>query len=162
MIGKMIKKMADVQIFLGTAFLLVFFVVVSLQVLFRYIGVSAMWTEDISQYSFIWSAFMGASAMVYYKQHFAFASLKSRVDGRMKYIYDILVSGAMLLFVVTMAVMGWKPVLSFWNHRWIGIPSFKMGYVWLCIPLTGITCTIYLLHHVFQDISMAVKGGDEA
>ena len=120
-----------------------------------------MWTEDISQYSFIWSAFMGASAMVYYKQHFAFASLKNRVDGRMKYIYDILVSGAMLLFVVTM-VTGWKPVLSFCNHRGIGIPSFKMGYVWLCIPLTGITCTIYLLHHVFQDISMAVKGGDEA
>lgn len=160
MINKTISGISKLQITMGTVFLIVFFVVVSLQVIFRYVGISAMWTEEIAQYSFIWSAFMGGSAMVDHKQHFAFTSIKDRMKGKGKYFYDIAISLVMLIFVSVMAVIGWIPVMQFWSHRWIGIPLLKMGFVWLCIPITGITCSVYLIRHICFDVIALRKGED--
>ena len=35
---------------------------------------------------------------------------------------------------------------QFWNFRWITIPELKRGPTWLCIPLCGLTSSIYLLY----------------
>jgi TRAP-type C4-dicarboxylate transport system permease small subunit len=157
MIGKIIDRLVKLQIILATALLALFFVVVCLQVIFRQIGISAIWMEEVAQFSFIWTAFLGGSAMVYNKQHFAFTSLKEHFKGKKRNMYDIAISLAMIIFVSVMMVVGWKPVLQFWNHRWIGVPSFKMGYVWLCVPITGITCTIYLFYHIYLDMVNMLK-----
>ena len=72
---KIIAGMQKVQILIGGLFLLIFLLTVVTQMFTRYVGISATWTEDVEMYSFIWAVFMGASAMVYEKKHFAFTAL---------------------------------------------------------------------------------------
>ena len=72
---KLVDGLQKIQIAIGGLFLLIFLVVVVYQIICRYMGVAAMWTEDVSMYSFIWAVFMGAGAMVHSNAHFAFSSL---------------------------------------------------------------------------------------
>ena len=68
---KAIDTLQKIQIALGGLFLLIFLVTVVYQMICRYLGITAMWTEDVSMYSFIWAVFTGAGAMVHSKAHFA-------------------------------------------------------------------------------------------
>ena len=68
---KAIQILEKVQIGVGAAFLFLFLLTVVVQMLSRYLGIAATWTEDVSMYSFIWAVFMGAGAMVYEKRRSA-------------------------------------------------------------------------------------------
>ena len=58
---KAIDVLQKIQTVVGSIFLTIFLVTVVIQMLTRYLGISAIWTEDVAMYSFIWSIFMGAS-----------------------------------------------------------------------------------------------------
>lgn len=74
-INKILGYLQKVQILAGGIFLAVFLLTVVYQILSRYLGIVATWTEEVSMYSFIWATFMGAGAMVYEDRHFAFTSV---------------------------------------------------------------------------------------
>ena len=104
---KAIEIMQKIQIAIGGFFLCVFLLTVVFQMLSRYIGIAATWTEDVSMYSFIWAVFMGAGAMVYEKRHFAFTSISDMLkDGPAKKILSIVISFIMLYFAILMAYYG--------------------------------------------------------
>ena len=52
---KAIEWMQKIQIAVGGFFLCIFLLTVVFQMLSRYIGIAATWTEDVSMYSFIWA-----------------------------------------------------------------------------------------------------------
>ena len=156
---KAIEMMQKFQVAVGGGFLLIFLLTVIYQMLSRYLGISATWTEDVSMYSFIWAVFMGAGAMVYEKSHFAFTSISDMMKNkRVKNILSILISLVMLYFSVLMIYYGLQVTKQFWNYTWINIPSFKRGPTWLCIPLCGLTSSIYLLYQIVDEITNFVKG----
>lgn len=148
----LIHIIKSIQLAVGGIFLTIFLVTVIIQIFSRYLEIPVIWTEDVAMYSFIWSIFMGASAMVYEKQHFSFTTLQDKLNGNKKFILQIVISITTLVFTVLMFYYGVLIVDKFWNYRWISIPSFKMGYVWLCIPITGATSSIYLISQIFDDI----------
>lgn len=141
-----------VQEALGTFLLSVFFLAILIQIGARYAGISLLWTEELANYSFIWAVFMGASAMVYYKAHFCFTFFRERFIGKQGAVYDLLVSLVMLMFTVPILYYGGLITLAFWDYNWISLPWMKMGYTWLCLPISGFTMTLYLLYQVSEDI----------
>ena len=91
---KAIEWMQKIQIAVGGFFLCIFLLTVVFQMLSRYIGIAATWTEDVSMYSFIWAVFMGAGAMVYEKRHFAFTSVSDMLKNeKIKSVLAIIISG---------------------------------------------------------------------
>lgn len=157
---KAVEMLQKIQIAVGGFFLLVFLLTVVYQMLSRYMGIAATWTEDVSMYSFIWAVFMGAGAMVYEKRHFAFTSISDMMKNvRIKTVLSIIISIIMLVFSVLMIYYGYKVTKQFWNYTWVNIPQFKRGPTWLCLPICGATSSIYLLTHIFTDIKTLVKGG---
>ena len=62
---KFVDTLQKIQIAVGGVLLLIFLATVVYQITCRYLGIAAMWTEDVSMYSFIWAVFMGAGAMVH-------------------------------------------------------------------------------------------------
>lgn len=157
---KAIEMLQKIQIAIGGFFLCVFLLTVVFQMMSRYLGIAATWTEDVSMYSFIWAVFMGAGAMVYEKRHFAFTSISDMMkDPVKKSILSVIISLIMLVFAVLMAKYGFQVTKQFWNYTWVNIPSFKRGPTWLCLPLCGITSAIYLISHIVDDISTITKGG---
>ena len=51
---KAIEMMQKIQVAISGFFLCVFLLTVVFQMLSRYMGIAATWTEDVSMYSFIW------------------------------------------------------------------------------------------------------------
>ena len=159
---KIIDAMQKVQIAIGACFLFIFLVSVVIQMVCRYIGVAAMWTEDVSMYSFIWAVFMGAGAMVHADAHFAFTSVAEAIKSpRAKAVLHLLISIIMMVFAVLMVVYGIQVTKQFWNYRWINIPALKRGPTWLCLPICGLTSCIYLVWHIIEDLGKIVKGGND-
>ena len=74
-INKALGVLQKVQTAAGGVFLTIFLFTVVFQILSRYLGIVATWTEEVSMYSFIWATFLGAGAMVYEDRHFAFTSV---------------------------------------------------------------------------------------
>ena len=159
---KAIEMLQKIQIAIGGFFLCIFLLTVVYQMLSRYLGIAATWTEDVSMYSFIWAVFMGAGAMVYEKRHFAFTSISDMMkDERKKTVLSIIIAVIMLFFAVLMVYYGFKVTKQFWNYTWVNIPSFKRGPTWLCLPLCGITSAIYLVHQIVEEVAKLAKGGNK-
>ncbi len=150
---KAIDTMQKIQIAIGGVFLSIFLIAVVTQMMCRYLSIAAMWTEEVSMYSFIWAVFMGAAAMVHARAHFAFTSFSDMIKNeKAKNILQIVISLIMLGFAICMLVYGVMITKQFWNYKWINIPSFNRGPTWLCLPLCGLTSSIYLLYQIFEEI----------
>lgn len=159
---KVIDMLQKIQIAIGGLFLCIFLLTVVFQMLSRYLGIAATWTEDVSMYSFIWAVFMGAGAMVWEKRHFAFTSISDMLkDEKIKSILAIIIDLVMLVFAVLIAYYGVKVTKQFWNYTWVNIPSFKRGPTWLCLPLCGVTSCIYLVAQIIEEIGNVAKGGNK-
>jgi len=157
-VKKAIAALQKAQIAVGGVCLAIFLVSVSWQIIARFAGVAATWTEDVSLYSFIWAVFMGAAAMVWENRHFAFTSLSDNLKSRAaKGVLAILISALILFFAAAMLYYGILITRQFWNYRWVGIPSFKRGPVWLCLPVAGGTMAVYSLFHVISGVIGLVK-----
>ena len=131
---------------------------VVVQMACRYAGIAAIWTEDVSMYAFIWAAFMGAAAMVYEKQHFAFTSVSDKLTNvKLKKILGIVIALIMLTVAVLMFYYGCRVTVQFWNYRWVSIPDFKRGPTWLCIPVCGATSALYLIGQIAEDVKDFMK-----
>ncbi|MDR2520951.1 MAG: TRAP transporter small permease subunit [Spirochaetaceae bacterium] len=154
MFNKVVRALQKAQITVGGVFLGIFLVAVVVQIAARYAGVSLIWTEDVSLYSFIWAVFMGAAAMVYERRHFAFTSLSDFVRSPAgKFWVSIAISAIILIFSFFMLYYGIRIAKQFWNYRWVTIPQFKRGPVWLCVPIAGATMTLYAAALILNDIA---------
>lgn len=140
----LIEKLVKLQETLGMILLSVFFLAILAQISARYLSIPLVWTEELANYSFIWAVFMGASVMVYHKGHFSFTFFSERFQGRRAAGYDLFISAVLLCFTVPMTFYGAIVVMEFWDYNWITLPWVKMGYTWLCLPITGATMTLYL------------------
>ena len=66
-----------IQTWFAVACLTVFFCGVAFQVFSRILGIPANFTEEVSNYAFIWVTFMGTALMLRENRHFRFTSLSS-------------------------------------------------------------------------------------
>ncbi|MGN0354790.1 MAG: TRAP transporter small permease [Muricoprocola sp.] len=157
---KFLEKMEKVQIAIAAVFLFIFLCAVVIQITTRYLGIAATWTEDVAMYSFIWAVFMGAATQVYEKKHFAFTSIADALKSeKAKSILNIIIAALMLFFSILMVYYGWLVTKQFWNYTWVNIPQFKRGPTWLCLPLCGLTSSIYLVCQIIEEIQNFGKGG---
>lgn len=160
-INKALGYLQKLQILAGGIFLAIFLVTVVFQILSRYLGIAAVWTEEVSMYSFIWATFLGAGAMVYESRHFAFTSISDMLkDGVAKSLLSILIKLIMLVFALLMLYYGCLVTKQFWNYKWVSLPSLSRGPTWLCLPICGATSAIYLLGQLGEEIAVLVKGGN--
>jgi tripartite ATP-independent transporter DctM subunit len=155
---KLVYSIQKLQVISGGFFLAIFLITVVVQMATRALGITALWTEDVSMYSFIWSVFMGAGAMVLDKRHFAFTAIADSITNeKYKRILSIIIWTFMLLFCLMMFYYGCLITKRFWNYTWIGIPAFKRGPTWLCLPISGAIMVLYALTLLWEDIKALRK-----
>jgi TRAP-type C4-dicarboxylate transport system permease small subunit len=138
----------NIQIKLGVAMLCVFLVSILIQIGVRFLSLSAMWTEEMANYSFIWAVFMGASVMVHEKAHFRFGGLLDFFSKKNRLRIELTTNALMLAFSLGMFYYGVKASELFWNYTWVTIPGLKKGYLWLSLPVAGLTISLYLVEQI--------------
>lgn len=157
---KALGYLQKLQIAAGGIFLSIFLCSVVIQMGCRYMGIAAIWTEDVSMYAFIWAAFMGGAAMVYEQRHFAFTSISDMMTNKtLKRFLTLGIAVVMLVFSLLMFYYGCKITKQFWNYRWVSLPDFKRGPTWLCIPVCGATSSLYLIGQIVEDVKALMNGG---
>lgn len=154
---KYINYIEKIQITLGAVFLVVFVLTTLIQVSTRYLGISAIWTEEVSVNSFIWSMFLGAAVMTRKKQHFSFDLLSSRLSKAHSHSLTVLQNIVLIMFCILGFIYSSEITNVFWNSRWITIPFLKQGYVWLILPIMFASMIIYLLEDTIANFSDLLK-----
>ena len=157
---KLLDRLEYVQIRLAAVFLTIFIVCIILQVATRYVpGFSLLWTEEIANYSFIWAVLMGASVMVRHQEHFSLNLIKDKLKGRAALVNDLFISGLIAVFGLLLFGYGLELTLKFWNWTVNSLPVIKQRYVWMVMPVTGLTMTLYAIGNMTERIQKSDIGG---
>jgi TRAP-type C4-dicarboxylate transport system permease small subunit len=155
----MIKALEKIQLTICVISLSIFFVAIIIQIVTRHLGIAVIWTEEVANYSFIWSVFMGAAVMLNRREHFSFDFLLLKLKGVSKSTLLIVIDTIILLFTIALFYYGIEAVKNFWNYNWASLPAMKMGYVWISIPIMGFTMAVYSLNHLIQNIKELKRKG---
>lgn len=144
--------MAKLQMTIGAICLVIFVIATLVQVVTRYLGISVLWTEEVAVNTFIWAMFLGAAVMVRENEHFSFRILTDRWEGAKRSYLIIVQNLCMLAFCILCSIYSVEITQTFWNSRWITVPEFKQGYIWLVMPVTFISSSVYLVDNMFKEI----------
>lgn len=155
--NKMIKAIEKVQIAAGILFLIMFFLSTILQIITRYMGLSVLWTEELANYTFIWAIFMGAALMVNHREHFTFDMLKLKLSRKNNLYLNIFIDALLVVFNLYITMYGFQLLQHFWNYTWETVPAFKMGFVWLSVPVMSVTMVLYSVNHIINSIGSLKK-----
>lgn len=159
----LVKVLEKIQIYIGSAALLIFFFAIILQIITRYLGLSVTWTEEVSNYSFMWAIFMGAAVMVNQREHFSFDSLLNNLSAQKRVHLTRFIDILLIVFNGFITYYGFLILNHFWGYRWETIPEMNMGYVWIVIPIMSISMMIYSINHLlnpnYEQAESDTKGG---
>ena len=163
-LGKIITKVIDIWAkalaVIGSITLTIFFGAVIAQMFCRYLGIMALWTEEVSTYAFIFTVFMGAAALVRENKHFAFTAISDGIKNPLiKKLISILISVIVLVFAYYMFVYGKQLMQKFWNYKWVSLPSMKRGYTWMCVPVSAVSMMVFSAESIIKQVWGLVKGG---
>ena len=163
-LGKIISKVIDIWAkalaVIGSITLTIFFGAVIAQMFCRYLGIMALWTEEVSTYAFIFTVFMGAAALVRENRHFAFTAVADGIKSPVaKKIISLLISVIVLVFAYYMFIYGRQLMQKFWNYKWVSLPTMKRGYTWLCMPISAASMMLFSVESIVKQIWGLVKGG---
>lgn len=155
------KRLEFAELCVGTVFIAIFVLTIIVQVFARYMRITVLWTEEVGNFSFVWSVFLGAAAMVNRKAHFRFTMLMDRMSPRSQLVLSIIINLFMLSFEVLFTYYGWCVAQRFWNNVLVILTWMKKGVVYLALPISGATMAIYTITHLADDV-MRLKGIKEA
>ena len=152
-ITRVIDLWAKALAVIGSITLTIFFFAVLAQMFCRYLGIVALWTEEVSTYAFIFTVFMGAAALVRENKHFAFTAIADGIKNPLiKKLISILISAIILVFAYFMLVYGKQLMRKFWNYKWVSLPTMKRGYTWLCMPISAVSMMVFSAESIVRQV----------
>lgn len=140
---------------------------VTWQVLGRLLlGVSTPWTEELSRFAMIWVALLGTAYGVGRGSHLALDLLPNSLHGVGRKILEQVIYQIVLVFSLVVFVGG--GVRLVWVSLQLGQISaalhWKLGYVYLVVPVTGALIIFYclagLMEAQLQGGTLSTKSAD--
>ena len=147
-----VRVLEKIQMTVGIIFLAIFFIVIMIQIATRHMGISVIWTVEVATNAFIWAIFMGAAVMVNRRDHFNFNLFERKLTGKKKASLGFFNDTVLILFNAAIFIYGIQVTQQFWNYNWTSLPELKMGYVWISVPIMGLTMVVYSVSHLLDHI----------
>lgn len=145
--------LSRISIFLMTVLVLT----VLLQVFMRYIaGAPVTFTEELSRFILIWLGLLAASYAYRQRMHLALDLLVQKLQGRKKTILNIIIHSLIALFSVTVLIFGGFQLvyLTYILDQYSAALGISMSIVYLAIPISGITMTLYAVDFILQELGL--------
>jgi TRAP-type C4-dicarboxylate transport system permease small subunit len=119
--------------------------IVSFQVINRlFLHLSAVWTEELARFNFVWLSLVGAALCIKNRIHLAIDMVTSSVSEKIKCYMFIVVDILMIIFSVIFFYSGLKQVLA--NIGTVAIVSgFPLSIVFIIIPIVSIIFFLFSL-----------------
>ena len=119
------------------------------QVLSRYIfSAPSTITDEQSRYLFMWVAMIGAAYTTGQKRHLAIDLVVMKLSGKRKLLVEIFIQIAITAFAVIVLIYGGSvlTIQTLAAGQLTPALGIEMGYVYFCLPITGILMVIYSIY----------------
>lgn len=119
------------------------------QVLSRYIfSAPSTITDELSRYLFMWVAMIGAAYTTGQKRHLAIDLIVMKLSGKRKLLVEIFIQIAITAFAVIVLIYGGSvlTIQTLAAGQLTPALGIEMGYVYFCLPITGILMVIYSIY----------------
>lgn len=134
--------------------LLCMYVITMITVIFRvFLKISASWSEDLAQYSFIFLAFIGAAAIMQDESHIKITVLVDRMSPGIQKIFRFVARLLMLPFLVIFSLGAYDNVKFNWGVELSTVAWMNIGYMYLIVFFSGVIMTFYVLLNMYYDLS---------
>ncbi|WP_338883527.1 TRAP transporter small permease [Xenorhabdus sp. TH1] len=144
---KNLLAMTNKSLAFFTICLLAFLVLcVSWQVISRYVlGTPSTETDELARYLFMWVALIGAAYTTGQHRHLAIDLLIMKLTGVKKSVINLIIQAAIILFSAIVLLYGGGLLVSstLENGQITPVLGWKMGYIYLCLPISGILMIFY-------------------
>lgn len=131
---------------LNGALLILMFVTTFYQVMARnVIQVTAMWTEELAKFLFVFIVFLGAATLMESEEHIRISILAERLPASLLRWHRLLVQLVLFAFGVIFVWSAWLNVLNSWEFYAPSMPWFRMSYLYLVLVFSGLLTLAYIL-----------------
>ena len=133
--------------------LLCMFGVTVLTVIFRgVLRVSASWSEDLAQLTFILLVFVGAAALMEDEGHIRINTLVERLGERGQRVMRVAGRLLALPFLVLFGIGAWDNAMVNWDVELGTVEWIRIGHMYLALVLTSAIMIFYLAVNVVRDV----------
>jgi TRAP-type C4-dicarboxylate transport system permease small subunit len=149
---------------LNGALLVLMFMTTFYQVLARNVlRVTAMWTEELAKFLFVFIVFLGSATLMEGDEHIRISILTDRLPPWLARWQRLFIQLVLVGFGVIFVWSAWLNVLNSWEFYAPSMPWFRMSYLYLILVFSGILTLCYLVRNVAQALFPArFAGGREA
>lgn len=157
---RMIKALNEFEIYIGAAIFLAMTVLLTLQVISRYVtGHAFSWCEELSTIGFVWMAYLGTSAAVLKGKHLRIDLFLNKMHGKTKKIVLVFTNIVTMFFCCYISVPLLQLVVRYYNSgassMLLGIPKY---ITYAMLPICLLLTTVRLV----QDIVRIIKSDPDA
>lgn len=157
-----LKGMETVFLRLNQAVIVIMMIVMSslvfANVVSRYaFGQSLNWSEEIARFLMIWITYLGAGLAMREGQHVAIEFFQGLLPPRFHVLARSLVLITILAFLAVLTVVGFQFSEFAWRQR-SPVMQWRMGVVYLAIPLGSIMFALHLLIHARTYVAQTPGG----
>jgi TRAP-type C4-dicarboxylate transport system permease small subunit len=139
------RLLIGVQISTGICFTLLFTVNILRIVLRNFIGITWFWIPGFSRMVFIWTVFLGTTALYATDDHLIMDFFVNKMLPETKRKLYIIVNFVFLIFVVFLMQYGFKVFQVRMNIPYTSW-NFPTGYAYLAVPVCGTLLLLFCLH----------------
>jgi TRAP-type C4-dicarboxylate transport system permease small subunit len=142
---KVDEALAKGEAIILIGFVFVMTVVVSLQVIFRYVLTQPLyWSEELARYLFVWLSILGATLALQKRGHFGLEIFFQKLPQQMRRWVEFLILFLVGTLVVVILASGIELVEKTASQESpaIGIP---MSWAYACLPVGAALMTFHLL-----------------
>lgn len=113
------------------------------------------WTDELARFLLVWLSILGAAYASGKKLHIAIDLLPHYLNERNKKILDLIIISIILLFVVSVFLIGGLHYvyISFALGQTSPALGLPIGFVYMVLPISG----AFILYYKLSDLSMTLK-----
>lgn len=155
-----------VERILGTLSILSFagvIIIVTVQILSRFLPFSYVWTEELTRYLFLFAISFGTPLALIRNEYINVDLLINKMKGNVRRFYDVGIYIAILVLTIVIAVQGYNFMLLGHSQRAATLPV-QMSVVHASIFFMGLFISIFAvvkIVHLVQNKEPYVDGSEE-
>jgi len=119
----------------------------------------AVWTEETSTYLLMWCGVIGAAYAYGEKAHVGMEYFARKLDHQKSIILDLIITILVAYFAFTILLRGGLNFVNnaFLNNQTTPTMNIPTGYLYLCLPISGIFILTFSLEFFIEDFKLLLE-----
>lgn len=119
----------------------------------------AVWTEETSTYLLMWCGVIGAAYAYGEKAHVGMEYFAQKLNRRNGIILELIITILATYFAYTVLLSGGINFVqnAFMNHQTTPTMNIPTGYMYLCLPISGVFILTFCLEFFIEDFKALLE-----